>query len=427
MRNGRLHGVLAEWVQDACTALSADADGGAEIDFDVLEAGREGGTPLYCYRPLTDRFVADREELVATLPAAAAARDALERVDGLERYLLRQGQPDPGDTRGRTEAAAKRLLARAMGDGGELAFSAHRFDRAYAELEEAVYAGRSLATIVAPIHGLTIESAELLLADGVRLVPGDAYPDAPPDAVRGAEPPLLAVFERPEGGPEGSALTAARTSFRRLQTALRLWDTGPFALGPVAWARIDGGTWRLTSLGGGGRPTGLVVVAAAQEDELRAFCSLVARRTPQGGELAWALRRFEMGCERANPLEALTDHLLALRALLEPEGPTSGRLAQRLAVLCAKPSHRATMAEVLARAVALERAIVTGLAPPDSGGAAVIAEVTRHLRALLRDVICGHLESDLVALADELLAEAAAAEPAPKRTGLMAGWTVSAR
>jgi hypothetical protein len=77
--------------------------------------------------------------------------------------------------------------------------------------------------------------------------------------------------------------------------------------------------------------------------------------------------------------------------------------------------------------VALERAIVTGLAPPDSGGAAVIAEVTRHLRALLRDVICGHLEPDLVALADELLAEAAAAEPAPKRTGLMAGWTVSAR
>lgn len=426
MRNGRLHGVLAEWVQDACTALSADADGGAEIDFDVLETGGEGGTPLYCYRPLTDRFVAEREDLVAALPTAAAVQSALEAVDGLERYLLRQGRPDPGDNRSRAAAAAKRLLARALGDG-ELTFSPERFDRAYAELEEAVYAGRSLATIVAPIHGLALESDELLLADGIRLVAGHAFPDAPDDAVRGPQPPLLAVFERPEGGPEGSALSAARTSFRRLQTALRLWDTGPFALGPVAWARIDGGTWRLTSLGGGGRPTGLVVVPAAQEDELRAFCSLVARRAPQGGELAWALRRFEMGCERANPLEALTDHLLALRALLEPEGPTSGRLAQRLAVLCAKPSHRATMAEVLARAVALERAIVTGLAPPDSGGAAVIADVTRHLRALLRDVICGHLEPDLVALAEALLAEAAAVEPVPRRSGLMAGWTVSAR
>jgi hypothetical protein len=426
MRNGRLHGVLADWVRDACAALAAEADGAADIDFDVLETETEGGTPLYCYRPLTDRFVAEREDLVATLPTAAAVQSALEGVDGLERYLLRQGRPDPGDNRGRAAAAAKRLLARALGDG-ELTFSPERFDRAYGELEEAVYAGRSLATIVAPIHGLALESDELLLADGVRLVAAHAFPDAPEDAVRGPGRPLLAVFERPEGGPEGSALTAARTSFRRLQTALRLWDTGPFALGPVAWARIDGGTWRLTSLGGGGRPAGVVEVPADQEDELRAFCSLVARRTPQGGEVAWALRRFEMGCERANPLEALTDHLLALRALLEPEGPSSGRLAQRMAVLCARPSNRAAMAAVLARAVALERAIVTGLAPPDSGGAAVIAEVSRHLRALLRDVICGHLEPDLVALAEELLAEAAAAEPEPRRTGLMAGWTVSAR
>ena len=30
-------------------------------------------------------------------------------------------------------------------------------------------------------------------------------------------------------------------------------------------------------------------------------------------------------------------------------------------------------------------------------------EVARHLQALLRDVICGHLSTDLAALADELL------------------------
>ena len=45
---------------------------------------------------------------------------------------------------------------------------------------------------------------------------------------------------------------------------------------------------------------------------------------PRSGELAWALRRFELGCERDSRYEALTDHLLALRALLEPEGPESG-------------------------------------------------------------------------------------------------------
>ena len=51
--------------------------------------------------------------------------------------------------------------------------------------------------------------------------------------------------------------------------------------------------------------------------------------------------------------EALTDHLLALRALLEPEGPSSGLLAGRLAALCATPERRGELTE---RVVAARRA-----------------------------------------------------------------------
>ena len=41
---------------------------------------------------------------------------------------------------------------------------------------------------------------------------------------------------------------------------------------------------------------------------------------PKAGELAWALRRFELGCERGSALEGLTDWLLCARALLaEPD------------------------------------------------------------------------------------------------------------
>ena len=45
-------------------------------------------------------------------------------------------------------------------------------------------------------------------------------------------------------------------------------------------------------------------------------------------------------------------------------------------------------------------------------------ELGGNLRALLRDVLCGHLDADLLSLADELLDEAAdeatvAAEPEP--------------
>jgi hypothetical protein len=116
-----------------------------------------------------------------------------------------------------------------------------------------------------------------------------------------------------------------------------------------------------------------------------------------------------MGCERLAPFEALTDYLLALRALLEPEGPSSGRLAQRLAVICAQPQERAALAERTAHAISLERAVITGLAPAEPGVNALVDELAEHLRAVLRDVLCGHLDADVRAVADELLAQAAAA------------------
>jgi hypothetical protein len=146
-------------------------------------------------------------------------------------------------------------------------------------------------------------------------------------------------------------------------------------------------------------------VVPEQEDELRAFCSLVSRRTPRGGEIAWALRRFEMGCERSVPAEALSDHLLALRGLLEPEGPGSGRLPGRVAALCATEEDRGALAERVARAAALERSVIAGLAV-DPAIDVLVGELAGHVRALLRDVLCGHLDADLRGLADEILAEA---------------------
>jgi hypothetical protein len=113
-----------------------------------------------------------------------------------------------------------------------------------------------------------------------------------------------------------------------------------------------------------------------------------------------------MGCERDTPFEALTDHLLALRALLEPEGPGSGLLAGRVAALCATPQERVQLTERIVQALAIERAAVAGGGVvARSGALELVHEVSDHLRALLRDVICGHLSADLVVLADELLLE----------------------
>jgi hypothetical protein len=149
---------------------------------------------------------------------------------------------------------------------------------------------------------------------------------------------------------------------------------------------------------------------------------LAHTRAPAIGrpELAWALARFEMGCERSSELEALSDHLLALRALLEPEGPASGLLAGRLAALCATPEERAGLTRRALKAIALERDVVTGAAVEHASCDALVAELAGHLRAVLRDVVCGHLPPDLVRCADSLLA---AQEPQePTQQGPIKAW-----
>ena len=132
---------------------------------------------------------------------------------------------------------------------------------------------------------------------------------------------------------------------------------------------------------------------------------LAHTRAPAIGrpELAWALARFEMGCERSSELEALSDYLLALRALLEPEGPASGLLAGRLAALCATPAERSGLTRRALKAIALEREAIVGAAVEHASCDALVAELAGHLRAVLRDVVCGHLPPDLVACADALL------------------------
>src|SRR5262249_29794040 len=167
----------------------------------------------------------------------------------------------------------------------------------------------------------------------------------------------------------------------------------------------------------GGRPHGMLLVTAEREDELRAFCELVSRRTPHANRFAWALRRFELGCERPSAGEGLSDHLLALRALLEPEGPASGLLAARVAALCATPEHRPELNTRITRALELERALIAGGSGKRTRDEATAKHVADHLRALLRDVICGHLDPELTALADRLLLASeqdAGAEAAPR-------------
>ncbi|HYM54091.1 MAG TPA: hypothetical protein VES97_01910 [Solirubrobacteraceae bacterium] len=410
MRSLRLQTALTEFAQEAAGHLQAELAAGAEVPFELQSrAGRRGsaGAALYCYRALTGDFIAERAMALERLPGHAEAARLLAEFDGLDRYLASAGvEVARASDRSRVKGAIQALLQDVFDEQTDFDLNTERLSAALDRLEQSAFASASEVTLVATLHGLTITSAELPLTKGLTIARPDAL-DGLPEGAAGSAPGepadhLIVVLAAEEEDPRAAA-SRGREVLEDLLRALRLFGDGRVTLGALAWVRVGSGQWSPVALGAGGRPHGMLVVRAEQEDELRAFCNLVSRRAPHGNELAWALRRFELGCERDSPYEALSDNLLALRALLEPEGPASGLLAGRLAALCATPERRLELTERTVQALALERAVVAGTAVERAGGQALAQEMADHLRALLRDVICGHLTPELAALADEIL------------------------
>jgi hypothetical protein len=451
VRSRQLETALTEFVEEAALHLQSDLQAGAEVPFELLARRSRGrGAPeLYCYRPLTDEFIKERWTSLRGLASHARAAAALEGFEGLDRYLLAHdlragraggaaGRPAKQQARERADAALRALLGDVFAeqsdfDRSKIGQHEERLDGALARLDGSALTSATEVTLLATLHGLTIASPELPLAPGVGIARPDGLSGLPDDIFMASPPApappgssssedggedaghLLAVFTVEDTDALG-AIARGREALSELLRALRLFGDGRVTLGRLGWARVGTGAWVPLALPWAGRPHGMLVVTPEQEDELRAFCNLVARRAPRDDVPAWALARFEMGCERTTELQALSDYLLALRALLEPEGPSSGLLAGRLAVLCATPAERVAMTERVVRALALERAAIAGTAQERSGIDTLVRELANNLRALLRDVICSHLDSDLVALADELLV--ANADPQDKDQAL---------
>lgn len=412
--------------------LSGQRAEGADIPFEVVEAaaGRHGNPPLYCYRALTGEFIEHHMGLLSGLDSYAPAARALAGRERAGTYLSMRGiSRVPEEARELADAVLLSFLGQVFSDRSEFDYDAARFEAAYGELENALLAGRAMATIVVPLVGLALEERtwKLELGEGLSLVPGDRLQDAPPEVVwdEREEPYVLAVLTVTQERSASLPWAQARRRFSALLTATRLFERGSYRLGPLAWGRVDFGVWRPAALGSepppsdGRAPAERTLIPAEHEDEFRGFCNLMARRLPalaQGAfgspEMAWALSRFEMGCERGSPLEGLSDHLLALRALLEPEGPGNSRLPQRLALICARPDERAKLAERVAVALTLERSVITGMSAADEYSDQLVRDMGEHLRALLRDALCGHLQPDLVGVAETVLAEELDAAPA---------------
>ncbi len=415
MRSRQLETAIEEFAEQAALRLQAHLEAGEEVPFELdSRSTRRGSSPLYCYRPLTGAFIGERMPALRALPAYAKAEALLDEHDALDRYLASSGEDRPRNgVRDRADVALLVLLSEIFDEQTDFKLHSERLERALDRLDGPSLASAGEVTLVATLHGLTISSPELQLTRGLLIAQPDALQGAPEQALpalgaRGEDNHMLAVFTVRDLDPR-EAISQGIDVVRELLRALRLFGDGRIALGTRAFARVGQSPWETIALGQGGRPHGMLLVTTHQEDELRGFCNLVSRRTPHTNPVAWALRRFELGCERPSEYEGVSDHLLALRTLLgtlselEPDGAPDGLLAGRLAALCATPENRALLTERTLSAIALERDVIAGTAVEHSSGLALTRDISNHLRALLRDVICGHLPFDLAPLADELL------------------------
>ena len=288
MRNVTLHRLLESFAVDASSRLCGEAAAGAEMPFELAEERGSGRVTLYCYRPLVDEFIRSRMAALAELPSHADAAHALARCEALDVYLSEHGVKAPPDPRGRAHAALGVFLESVFIERSGFGFEPAAFEAAYADLERAIYEGHCTATVIAPGAGRGAGPGHDRAEPGGRGCRSSAatrWPTCPPkrSGVRARSPTCSRCWPSTEQASERPPVAVARARFRNVLSALRLFERGGYAVGPVGWARTEAGSWRSVSIGVAGRPRLLTIVPAAGEDELRAFCRLVARRDPHAG------------------------------------------------------------------------------------------------------------------------------------------------
>jgi hypothetical protein len=413
MRNRALHDALRDFALEAAALLVRVNEDEHELGFSLDEQSGGGGT-LYRYRPLTEEFIAARWPLLRALPAFEPAARALGT--GARAYLRRRGEPGAD-----AEPALRAMLERLYEDSTSFAFPEERFERAYAGVERALYAGLMRATVAAPVYGVRLETArveladDLMLADPALLTPAPSLPWSE-DEEEGdrAASAVYVVLDRDITSDAPLPLPEARLRFTTALSALRLLDMGGLALAPLGFARAGDGAWQAFTISSGEAARGPGLTLGSDEAwELRRLVEALEEH-PQPSLFSWALRRHELGRARPSEAEALSDHLLALRALLGGPGSDPATVALRLAALRADDPDRRSLQRRVEAAFTLEPFMVEGgLAAARGqryvdtvgghGPYALVRELEEHLRGLLAEVLGGELGADLASAADERL------------------------
>ena len=337
MRDFLLNEALKRLATEAATRLSTLVAGGEQIPFDV--AAEDGDdSAFYSYVPLTGRYVVEHADELRSLPSFAPAREAAVEAGVAAPYLEARGEIGPRRPGRARRADADRLLRLALGGlapgsrstatGSTSALSMldaegarrrrrRRPDRPDRRPADVGRRGCSCRTACA-------SSAPTRSRPRSRRCAARAW--AAPPGSRSSSP-----------SPSSTPTKAPRrpcSQLRELISVMRLFKGGGIGLGPYAFAPTGADCWRRIATGAPAtRPGGYRLSEAEAERAGRVRAATLESRPDPDSALTWAVGRFEMGCERESALDGLSDHLLALRAVLEGHGPVGASLPMRAAAL----------------------------------------------------------------------------------------------
>lgn len=413
MRDLHLRHTLTKLSRDAAEVLTGLVEGGQEIQYEIGEPG--DGFAFCHYQPLTARYVRDNAADLRALPSFAEAVEMMRRSEIAGAYLEEAGITPPTDGVERATLAVTYFLARLWDGCASFELDDERFTAAVAEIEDCAEPEEGEVEAIVPLVGFQMPATRLELT-GASIVRADAV-DVPAEAARGERPsgaawePTFLISARvsldPDGGLGGAGERVA-AAFERVVTTLRLYKAGGVGLAPHGWVRVSGDRWRRIATGAGRPRPGGYRLTETDAESLVGLSRTVTVHQQRVKRLRRALLRFEAGLDRRGAIDALNDHLLALRFLLEGEGPAGVGLPMRVAAL-AGAEDRAEAKETVERAISLEREIWSGEPAGVTGGpgpSEIAARVEGLLRAILRRGVTGELGNDFRAAADEaLLAE----------------------
>jgi hypothetical protein len=340
-RSPQLFRALHAFCLGAFFDLGMELERGAEIPVSLEEHGGPNRPTLYEYRPLVAAFVDERAYRLGLRDDARDALIALKDEPAAGLFAQAHAEERIGEDEALRRTILIPLLKETAEGCGGFDWDDAVFERAYAQLERALFGERRKYMALAPIIGLTAGET-VPLARGLRVRPAvsgeltASWPDAgrllPPHFGREIDRMLVLELECDLDG-AACQVPDAPAEVGLAVSALRLATPGAVAAGPVLFERLD---WRPYGV----RPVPPLAAQAppGEATRLDAFRAPLARElqdrladSPSDPDLLEALERWELalfheGSVRADELREALESLFGC-----DEGPWAA--AMRAAVL----------------------------------------------------------------------------------------------